>query len=196
MMLSLLREAGVGVEHWTCSPMARAAAAVSLTVDSGVNRRTGWIEGVPRPDLETLRNLTHGLFGAPTLWREKERAKTTGITAAAATAAVNQERAHSVSSITAEAMRATADRVAENMAGRRKSSNTAAPTATRSPGSSARSSTSICRLRNSQPSMRLRNSQRSLCRLNGIERMETAVSMKTPRGASSEPRTVGSKIGR
>jgi hypothetical protein len=27
---------------WTCSPMARAAAAVSLTVDSGVNRRTGW----------------------------------------------------------------------------------------------------------------------------------------------------------
>jgi hypothetical protein len=33
-------------------------------------------------------------------------------------------------------------------------------------------------------------------RLNGIERMETAVSMKTPRGASSEPRTVGSKIGR
>jgi hypothetical protein len=27
---------------WTCSPMARAAVAVSLTVDSGVNRRTGW----------------------------------------------------------------------------------------------------------------------------------------------------------
>jgi hypothetical protein len=42
------------------------------------------------------------------------------------------------------------------MAGRHRSSNTAAPTATRSPRSSARSSTSICHLRNSQHSMRPR----------------------------------------
>jgi hypothetical protein len=66
------------------------------------------------------------------------------------------------------------------MAGRRRSSSTAAPTATRSPRSSARSSTSICRLRNSQHSMRPRNSQRSLCRLNGIERMEAGGRMWIP----------------
>ena len=37
-----------------------------------------------------LPKFTQGLFGVPTLWREKEKAKTTGITAAAVTAAVPQ----------------------------------------------------------------------------------------------------------
>jgi hypothetical protein len=67
----------------------------------------------------TLRNLTHGLFGAPHTMARKRKSQNNRNYSRRRYSGTrhnggNQERAQSVSSISAEAMRATTDRVAEN----------------------------------------------------------------------------------